>query len=106
MAHLTRGSDVCLLNLVARTVPYSVETEAEQREIARQTAVSNRKQGDTLYKANCPAFRLPWVCNALYDLQGNHVLHGDKRHPWTTGAGKVSYGWKTDGVEYDVDDHN
>ena len=104
MAHLTRGSKLCLLNLVARIEPFTAETEAVHREGARKTAVSNRKQGATLHKANCPAFRVPWVCNALYDLQGNHVLHGDKRHPWTTGAGKVCYGWKTEGVDYEVDD--
>ena len=106
MAHLTRGSEMCLLNLVARIEPFSAEEEAVQREGARKTTVSNRKHGDTLHKAKCPAFRLPWVCNALFDLEGNHVRHGDKRHPWTTGAGKVCYGWKTDGVEYDVDDDN
>ena len=105
MAHLTRGSELCLLNLVARIEPFSVEMEAEHREGARKATVANRQKGDTPHKAKCPAFRLPWVCNALYDVQGNHVEHGDKRHPWTTGAGKVCYGWKTDGVEDVVDDN-
>ena len=103
LAHLTRGSKLCLLNLVARTEPFSAELEAVHREGARKTAVTNRKQGASLHKATCPAFRVPWVCNALYDLQGVHVLHGDKRHPWTTGAGKLCYGWKSDGVDLDED---
>ena len=99
MAHLTRGSKLCLLNMVTRLEPFTEVAEAAHREGARKTAVLNRQQGVTLHKATCPAFRVPWVCNAVFDLNGAMVQHGDKRHPWTAGAGKLCFGWKTEGVD-------
>ena len=99
MAHLSRGSKLCLLNLVTRIEPFTAEAEAAHREGARKSAVLNRQQGVTLHKATCPAFRVPWVCNAVFDLNGATVHHGDKRHPWTAGAGKLCFGWKTEGVD-------
>ena len=102
LAHLTRGSKLCLLNLVMRNEPFSAEMEAVHREGARKAAIANRQKGVTLHKATCPAFRVPWVCNALYDLQGNSVTFDDKRHPWKMGAGKLCYGWKSAGVDFDA----
>ena len=99
MYHLTRGSQLCLLNLVARIEPFTYDAEAHHRDAARMQSAENNKKGEIRHKATCPAYRIPWVCNALFDLSGDVVQHDDSRHPWTLGSGKLFYGWKTAGGE-------
>ena len=94
MAHLTRGSRLCFLNVVLTLEPFSRMEEDEHRDAARKQAIANKKSGDTRHKAVCPAYRVPWACCRLYDLEGRHVPHCGTRHPWTTGPGKLNYGCK------------
>ena len=76
MAHLSRGSRYCLLNLVLTTVPLSTAQEE-----ARISTKQNRKSGFAPTKVAVPAFKAPWVCREIYGLQGEHIDFQDKKHP-------------------------
>ena len=94
LAHLTRGSKLCLLNIVMTNDPFSPVEEDDHRDIARHCSIANRKGDISLTNADFPAVRMAWVCRKLCDLDGHHVPLSDYRHPWSLGPGRLHYGWR------------
>ena len=81
MAHLSRGSQLCLLNIVLTSPPMSAAVEGLERADALIRAKANKQGGFAPSKVEMPSFRAPWVCKRIFDVEGKEVDITDKRHP-------------------------
>ena len=81
MAHLSRGSPLCLLNILLTSPPLSQAAEGLERAEALLKANENKKSGFAPSKVAMPSFRAPWVSRRIFDAQGKEVDFADVRHP-------------------------
>ena len=81
MAHLSRGSQLCLFNIVLTVPPLSLAFEGLERAEALVKSKANKRLGFAPTKVDQPSFRTPWVCNRIFDLNGRVVSVEDARHP-------------------------
>ena len=81
MAHLSRGSKLCLLNIVLTSPPMSAAVEGLERADALLQSKPNKQSGLAPSKVTIPSFRAPWVCKRIFDVNGDEVDTADKRHP-------------------------
>ena len=72
--------------------PFSHAQDKVHKEEAN--SIYARPAGVVCGAAKWPAYRVPWVCNKIFDLNGGHVTFANELHPLYVGAGRSNYGWK------------
>ena len=91
--HFTRGSQLCLLNVLLTVEPFASEEETRHKVQAGICAKHARTLGKCSGAAVLPAYRIPWASRLIIDLHGHRVDPTDSRHPSFVGLGRLNYGW-------------
>ena len=102
--HLQRGSKLCLLNLLLRVEPLTLEGELGERDKAAPAAQSHGRCGVSRSLAVKPALRLSGPINHLVDINGNHVSTSHRSHPLGRRPGRKVCNWVDHGhnIEFDA----
>ena len=89
MNHLTRGSGICLLNLLLRRPPLDLDELEAIRKKETADTISRIHKGLPAHLAVSPAFRKCGPLMPLIYTDGSVVDVSDRRHPY--GPGKRKY---------------
>ena len=86
IAHLEAGQGICLLNTLLRVPPTTDDEEMDLRAAAQKIKLCKQKAGTGRHAVDFPAFRIHGPMWKMIDMQGQNVLHTDKRHPVGPGS--------------------
>ena len=84
--HLDAGQGICLLNTLLRVPPTTDAEEFELRSVAQTIKKCKIGSGLPKHAVDFPAFRIHGPMWKMVDIQGQNVLHTDKRHPVGPGS--------------------
>ena len=81
-----KNSPLCILNIILREEPLTVELEVEARRLAQEEKLSRIRAGYCQHFTEVPCFRVCGPVYPLVSLDGEWILPSNRKHPRGPGS--------------------